>query len=98
MSVGVNRGKAFVKILKQIVKYILMYILFNSISICLASNAISGDNDVPVELSQAVSSFSDCTSLKNIYYKGTEAQWCSITKYSNWEPTGSYSIIYDYQG
>ena len=43
--------------------------------------------------------FFNCSGLKNIYYKGTQAQWNSITKVSSWDSnTGSYTITYNYKG
>ena len=43
--------------------------------------------------------FYDCSGLKNIYYKGTQAQWNSISKGYEWDfNTGSYTITYNYTG
>ena len=38
--------------------------------------------------------------LNTIYYKGTEAQWNSITKDADWNTntSTSYEIIYNYTG
>ncbi len=39
--------------------------------------------------------FEGCTSLKSIYYCGTEAQWNAITKDSDWDKnTGSYKVCF----
>jgi len=41
--------------------------------------------------------FSGCTSLTSIKYRGTEAQWNSISKGSYWNSgTGKYAITYNY--
>jgi hypothetical protein len=38
--------------------------------------------------------FSDCTSLAEIRYSGTTAQWQEIEKSSNWNyNTGGYTVI-----
>ena len=48
--------------------------------------------------------FVDCTSLANIYYKGTEEQWNAITKSTNWNlhmgsnVEGGTVITYNYTG
>jgi len=43
--------------------------------------------------------FSDCTSLTSIKYRGTEAQWNSISKGYDWNyNTGNYTITYNYEG
>ena len=40
--------------------------------------------------------FYDCTSLTSIKYCGTEDEWNDITKGSNWDYTGNYTITYNY--
>ena len=45
------------------------------------------------------SAFSYCSSLTMINYRGTEAQWNSITKDSDWDySTGNYTVIFNYTG
>ena len=40
--------------------------------------------------------FSDCSSLKTMYYKGTEEQWNAIIKDAYWDMrTGNYTIVYN---
>lgn len=42
--------------------------------------------------------FENCSSLKTIYFKGTETQWNSISKKSNWNyKCPDMQIIYNYQ-
>lgn len=41
--------------------------------------------------------FYGCTGLTDIYYTGTESEWKSITKATNWDiDTGSYTVHYNY--
>ena len=43
--------------------------------------------------------FAYCSSLSTINYRGTQAQWNAIYKYSNWDSgTGYYTIVYNYNG
>ena len=45
------------------------------------------------------SAFANCSSLTTINYRGTEAQWNEITKYSYWNHnTGNYTVVYNYNG
>lgn len=41
--------------------------------------------------------FVNCSKLSNIYYRGTEAQWNSITKGQAWEPD-VFTMHYEYTG
>lgn len=43
--------------------------------------------------------FRGCSSLSNIYYRGSLSQWSKISKDSSWNlDAGSYTIIYNYTG
>ena len=43
--------------------------------------------------------FEFCSSLKNIYYTGTQEEWDKITKNNYWDyNTGNYTITYNYKG
>ena len=43
------------------------------------------------------SAFADCTELANIYFRGTEEKWSSISRRDNWNyNTGDYTITYNY--
>jgi hypothetical protein len=43
--------------------------------------------------------FFNCDNLKEIKYRGSEAQWRAISKGSYWDDwTGGYRITYNYTG
>ena len=63
---------------------------------CYSLTSITIPNSVTVI---GPSAFYYCTNLKTIYYTGTQEQWDSIKKDSDWDTcTGDYTIIYNYTG
>ena len=55
---------------------------------------------IPDSVTSIVSyAFYNCYSLTSVKYRGTEAQWGTISKGSDWNlNTGNYTITYNYKG
>jgi len=72
----------------------------NAFRICDNISSVIIPNSV---VSFGSGAFKTCNSLANFYYVGTEKEWESINKSSNWDSltgsnVGGYTITFDYQG
>ena len=81
----------------------LLTILITIFALCTCAFTLAacGENDKDNNSVTSIGdfAFSGCESLISIKYRGTEAQWNTISKGGNWNSeTGSYTITYNYTG
>ena len=62
---------------------------------CTSLSSVTIPNNV---ISIGTSAFNNCTNLKTLKYKGTEAQWETISKGSNWNNNCPAEVVFNYEG